>query len=155
MAGAGLSVKDVTHVLVTHYHIDHGAIAEEMKDKGAKLIVMESQREHLNAQKKFVKLPIVFHEIKNEGNIEVTFKESRVFLEALGIEGKIISTPGHSQDHLTLILENDIAFTGDLPPENSYPQGSDVFNDWLQLHELKVTRIYPAHGRPYDLPLRR
>jgi glyoxylase-like metal-dependent hydrolase (beta-lactamase superfamily II) len=41
----GFSVKDVTHVLVTHYHMDHGAIAQEMKDKGAKLIVLESQRE--------------------------------------------------------------------------------------------------------------
>ena len=155
MAGVSLSVKDVTHVLVTHYHIDHGAIAEEMKDKGAKLIVMESQKEHLNTQKKFIKPPIVFHEIKNEGNIELTFKDSRVFLKALGIEGKIISTPGHSQDHVTLILDEGIAFTGDLPPENSYPQGSNVFNDWLQLHKLKVTRIYPAHGRPYDLPLKR
>jgi glyoxylase-like metal-dependent hydrolase (beta-lactamase superfamily II) len=36
MAQQGYSVKDVTHVLVTHYHMDHGAIAQEMKDKGAK-----------------------------------------------------------------------------------------------------------------------
>jgi glyoxylase-like metal-dependent hydrolase (beta-lactamase superfamily II) len=42
------SVKDVTHVLITHYHIDHGALAQEMKDKGAKFIVMDSQREHLD-----------------------------------------------------------------------------------------------------------
>ncbi len=35
-AKEGLSVKDMTHVLVTHYHMDHGAIAQEMKDKGAK-----------------------------------------------------------------------------------------------------------------------
>jgi glyoxylase-like metal-dependent hydrolase (beta-lactamase superfamily II) len=52
LAQNGFSVKEVTHVLVTHYNMDHGAIAQEMKDKGAKLIVMESQREHLNTQKK-------------------------------------------------------------------------------------------------------
>jgi glyoxylase-like metal-dependent hydrolase (beta-lactamase superfamily II) len=40
MAKEGYSVKDVTHVLVTHYHLDHGDIVQEMKDKGAKLIVM-------------------------------------------------------------------------------------------------------------------
>jgi glyoxylase-like metal-dependent hydrolase (beta-lactamase superfamily II) len=52
MAKEGYSVKDVTHVLVTHYHMDHGGIAGEMKDKGAKLIVMESQKAYLNDQKR-------------------------------------------------------------------------------------------------------
>jgi glyoxylase-like metal-dependent hydrolase (beta-lactamase superfamily II) len=47
LAAKSLSVKDVTHVLITHYHMDHGVIAQEMKDKGAKLIVMENQIEHL------------------------------------------------------------------------------------------------------------
>lgn len=50
LAQNGLSVKNVTHVLVTHYH-GH-AIVQEMKDKGAKLIGMESQKEYLNSQKK-------------------------------------------------------------------------------------------------------
>jgi endoribonuclease LACTB2 len=40
LAQNGFSVKEVTHVLVTHHHMDHGAIAQEMKGKGAKLIVM-------------------------------------------------------------------------------------------------------------------
>jgi glyoxylase-like metal-dependent hydrolase (beta-lactamase superfamily II) len=152
MAAAGFSVKEVTHVLITHYHIDHGAIAQEIKDKGAKLIVMESQLRHLNAQKKFVKAPLVFHEIKNEGNMELAFKESRVFLSTLGIDGEIIATPGHSQDHVTLILDEGIAFTGDLPPENCSKEGSEVFKDWQQLRAMKVTRIYPAHGL-YDLAI--
>jgi len=35
-----------------------------MKDKGAKLIVMENQRDYLNEQKQFIKPPLIFHEIK-------------------------------------------------------------------------------------------
>lgn len=151
-AGVGLLVKDVTHVLVTHYHMDHGAIAQEMKDKGAKLIVLESQKEHLNDQKKFIKPPLVYHEIKSEGNIELTFSESRAFLRALGIEGEIIPTIGHSRDHVTLVLDEGIAFTGDLPPENASPRGSDAYKNWQQLRIMKVTRIYPAHGS-YGLPM--
>jgi endoribonuclease LACTB2 len=152
-ASQGLSVKDVTLVLIKHYHIDHGAIAREMKDKGDTLIVMETQMGHLNDQKKFIKLPLVFHEIKNEGNIELAFGESRVFLKALGIDGEIISAPGHSPDHVTLILDKGVAFIGDLPPENGSPEGSDAFNDWQRLRTMKVTCVFPAHGRPYDLPI--
>ena len=47
LAAQCISVKEITHVLITHYHMDHGALAQEIKDKGAKLIMMESQVEHL------------------------------------------------------------------------------------------------------------
>jgi len=152
LAQSGYSVKEVTHVLVTHYHMDHGAIAQEMKDKGAKLIVMESQKLHLNTQKKFIKPPKVFHEIKMEDSLEVEFKNSRIFLKTLGIDGEIIPTPGHNQDHVSLVIDEGIAFTGDHQPENVSPEGSDSFKDWQRLRKLKVKRIYPAHG-PYNLPL--
>jgi endoribonuclease LACTB2 len=66
IAQQGFSVKDVTHVLVTHYHMDHGAIAQEMKDKGAKLIVLETQRNHLNDQKTFIKPPLIYHPIETD-----------------------------------------------------------------------------------------
>ena len=140
LAQAGFSVKDVTHVLITHYHLDHGAIAQEMKNKGAKLIVMESQREYLNIQKKFIKLPLIFREIIKEGNIDLMFGNSRAFLRTLEIDGEIISTPGHSQDHISLVPDLGITFTGDLPPENCSPEGSNLFKDWQRLRTMNVTR---------------
>ena len=152
MAQAGYSVKEVTHVLVTHYHMDHGAIAQEMKDKGAKLIVMENQTTHLNDQKLFIKPPTVYHEISAEGNLELAFRGSKGFLKTLAVDGEIIPTVGHSPDHVTLVLDCGIAFTGDLPPENASQPDSDAFRDWQHLHALGVKRLYPAHG-PYDLPL--
>jgi glyoxylase-like metal-dependent hydrolase (beta-lactamase superfamily II) len=151
IAQNGFSVKDVTHVLVTHYHMDHGAIAQELKDKGAKLIVMETQQEHLNDQKKFIKPPLMFREIKDEDNIHLAFKDSRVFLKQLGLDGEIIPTTGHGADHVTLVLDEGTAFTGDLPPENGSPPNSEAFKDWQRLRAMKVKRVYPAHGS-YDLP---
>ena len=152
MAQHGYSVKDVTHVLVTHYHMDHGAIAQEVKDKRAKLIVMETQREHLNDQKNFIKLPLIFHEIKEEGNVNLTFKDSAVFLKSLGLDGQIIPTTGHSPDHVTLVLDEGLAFTGDMPPENGSPKGTVAFKDWQHIRELKVKRVFPSHG-PNDYQL--
>ena len=152
MAQHGLSVKDVTHVLVTHYHVDHGGIAQEMKDKGARLIVMESQRGHLNDQKEFIRPPMTFHEILDEGNIDLRFADSRSFLASLGIGGEVIPTPGHGSDHVTLVLDERIAFTGDLPPPNAVEEGSVAYNDWMRLRAMRVKRIFPAHGLQ-DLPL--
>jgi glyoxylase-like metal-dependent hydrolase (beta-lactamase superfamily II) len=152
MAREHYSVKDVTHVLVTHYHMDHGAIAQEMKDKGAKLIVMENQVNHVNDQQKFIKPPATYHAVKPEGNLELTFKDSRAFLKKIGLEGVIIPTPGHGPDHVTLVLDEGIAFTGDLPPENASPPNSLEFRDWQRLHAMGVKRLYPAHGT-HDLPI--
>jgi glyoxylase-like metal-dependent hydrolase (beta-lactamase superfamily II) len=151
MAQNGFSVKQVTHVLVTHYHMDHGAIAQEMKTKGAKLVVMENQKTHLNFQKKFIKPPLVFREISDNDNLELAPKDSRAFLKTLGLDGEIIATPGHGPDHVTLVLDLGIAFTGDLPCENASPPDSDAFKDWQRLHSMNVKRIYPAHGN-YNLP---
>lgn len=152
MVSQGRSVKDVSHILMTHYHIDHGGIAQEMKDKGAKLIVMESQKDHLNDMKRYVRPPMVFHEIKKDDNIILRSDESRAFLEGLEIFGEIIPTPGHSPDHVTLVLDEGIAFTGDLAPENATEEGSGSRRDWDRLRAMKVKRIFPAHGT-YDLIL--
>ncbi len=124
MALHGRPVKEVSHVLMTHYHIDHAGIAQELKDKGAKLIVMENQKSHLDDLKKYLHPPEVFHEIRKDGNIHLRFEESRAFLEGMGILGEIIPTLGHSPDHVTLVLDEGIAFTGDLPPENAAEEGN-------------------------------
>ena len=150
-ASVGLSVKEVTHVLVTHYHIDHGAIAQEMKNKGAKLIVLESQKEYINLQKRLIKPPLIFHEINIHDNIELMFRESRVFLKTLSIDGEIIATTGHSPDHVTLVLDDGSAFTGDLPSENASSEGSITFDNWQRLRSMNVRKIYPAHGQTYNL----
>jgi glyoxylase-like metal-dependent hydrolase (beta-lactamase superfamily II) len=133
LTDAGFSIRDITHVLVTHHHMDHGAIAQELKDKGAKLIVIENQAAHLNDQARFIRPPMVYHEIRAEGNILVRLSESRAFLKTLG-------------------LDEGIAFTGDLPSPNGSPEGSDAARDWERLRAMGVRSVYPAHGA-YPLPL--
>ncbi len=126
LTNVGYTIKDVTHVLATHYHMDHGAIAQELKDKGARLIVMENQRTHLNDQARFIRPPMIYNKIKDEDNILLRLSDSRAFLRWLGIDGEVIATPGHGEDHVTLVLDEGIAFTGDLPPPNGSPEGSEA-----------------------------
>lgn len=73
-------------------------------------------------------------------------------LTACGLSGKILYTPGHSDDSISLIV-GSAAFVGDLPPlcvAESY--GSpDLAASWRKIAESGVTRVYPAHGEEYGI----
>ena len=46
----------------------------------------------------------------------ITIKESRDFLESIGIHGEIVCTPSHSEDSISVVLDNGNCFVGDLEP---------------------------------------
>jgi len=146
----GMSVKDVDYVLVSHYHIDHAGMVQDIKDKGAKLLVMENQTD-LNIPERWIR-DVVYHPVREDGNIHLKFEDSRAFLHRLGIDGEIIRTRGHGEDHVTLVLDEGLAFTGDLPPPNGCEHGSEAEKDWKRLLAMNVKRVFPAHG-DFDLPL--
>jgi glyoxylase-like metal-dependent hydrolase (beta-lactamase superfamily II) len=39
----GVAFEKIKYLLATHYHPDHAGLAQEMKDRGVKLIVMDTQ----------------------------------------------------------------------------------------------------------------
>jgi ribonuclease/clavin/mitogillin len=56
-----------------------------------------------------------FRGIRLHDNVVVGAEGSRKVLAAIGIGGEILRTAGHSDDSVTLLLDNGFAFTGDLP----------------------------------------
>ena len=46
--------------------------------------------------------------------MEITFTESRAKLATVGLAGEILPTPGHSDDSVSLLLDDGSVFTGDL-----------------------------------------
>jgi glyoxylase-like metal-dependent hydrolase (beta-lactamase superfamily II) len=94
-----------------------------------------------------------FLEITLDDNHNLRFKDSRAFLLHLGIRGEIIHTSGHTDDSISLILDEGIAFTGDLPGstwgEDSMHQ---VETSWQRIRALNAKTIYPGHGpvRPLE-----
>jgi endoribonuclease LACTB2 len=87
-------------------------------------------------------------EITLQGNIDLSADESRSFLRSIGVSGEIIYTPGHSEDSVTLILDEGMAFTGDLPNPIAAPgePGGQVELNWAKIRSYAVKTIYPAHG---------
>lgn len=147
----GMALSDISYLLATHYHPDHAGLAQEVKQQGIKLIVLENQIAAIPALKQHMKPSQQYVDIALNDNINLHTNESRAFLHRIGIDGEIIATPGHSDDSVTLILDTGIAFTGDLPPAYLPADPTNAIQrSWESIYSQHVTAVYPGHG-----PIRR
>ena len=66
----------------------------------------------------------------------------------------IVHTPGHSDDSVTLVLDNGAAFTGDLTAEWMVAEEDPdvVARSWQLLRDRGVTTIYGGHGPVRPIP---
>ncbi len=150
----GLRFSDIRYLFATHYHPDHAGLAQELKNQGVELIVLEPQVHAIPRLKTWMKPVNHYVEIVPEGNLVLKLSATRAFLARLGIEGEMVATPGHSEDSVTLVLDEGIAFTGDLTfPALAAPQArATIMHSWDKLRALNVRVVYPAHGPVQPLP---
>jgi glyoxylase-like metal-dependent hydrolase (beta-lactamase superfamily II) len=142
-----ISLQEIKHFLITHYHPDHAGLAQELKRIGLKLIVLENQLPAVPALRTYMKPQNNYVDIDLTDNTILKIDDSRAFLARLGMHGEIISTPGHSEDSITLILDEGAAFTGDLPHPMMTDDSMDTVRaSWKKIRALKVKSIYPGHG---------
>ena len=110
-------------LLVTQFHPDHAGLAQELRNAGARLVLMETQLSGAGELKKIMKPDGGYVEIVVAGAPVLSFAASRGVLAGIGIAGEILATPGHSPDSVSRVLDDGTAFTGDLPPR--IPAGRD------------------------------
>ncbi len=144
----GLQAKNIPYAIATHYHPDHAGLAEDVKRQGVKLVVMENQVGTISSFGRYMKPGQQFNPISLGDNFQLAFAESRNFLAKLGLTGEIIPTPGHSDDSVTLILDEGLAFTGDLHPQEfaTEEQMESTSASWGKIRSFHVHTIYPGHG---------
>jgi ribonuclease/clavin/mitogillin len=144
----GIPPAQIRCGVASHYHIDHAGLAQELKLAGMRLLVFETQLESIPLMKRFTKPQNHYLEITTDGIAPLAFSESRALLEELGIAGEILSTPGHSDDSVSLLLDDGSVFTGDLPLEEIPEAGNAelVSASWRMLRAHGARRVYPAHG---------
>lgn len=81
-------------------------------------------------------------------------------LEEYGIDGQIVYTPGHTQGHVSVVLNNGTAFIGCLahnirlfrmkPNFPIYAESLEqIRSSWKKILDMGVTKVYPAHGKPF------
>jgi endoribonuclease LACTB2 len=142
----GVPLEEIRYALATHYHIDHAGLGEELKREGVPLLVIEHQVEAIPSMKTWTKPVDRYVEITMAGNIVIPLLESRALLARIGIAGEILSTPGHSDHCVSLLLDDGSVFTGDLPPESAAFDNPTALASWQLLRERGAARVHPAHG---------
>ena len=155
MREAGADVRDIRYLMVTHFHPDHCGIAQEIANLGVKIVVFDVQLDFVHSadavfakDKKSRFVPIVDADI-----CVVPVAESREFLRSIGIEGEVFHTPGHSDDSVSLWLDEGALFVGDLNPLYELPlhEGTEIGRSWERLLALHPRKVYYGHARACEI----
>jgi ribonuclease/clavin/mitogillin len=143
-----IPLEEIRYTVATHYHIDHAGLAQEFKEAGVPLLVLDVQVSAIPLMKTWIKPQDHYVDITLDDNVTITCAESRPLLERNGIPGEIVHTPGHSDDSVSLLLDDGSVFTGDLthPAFVGMEDPDVVAASWQTLRERGATRIYPGHG---------
>ncbi|MCL5612370.1 MAG: MBL fold metallo-hydrolase [Chloroflexi bacterium] len=174
LAANGLSVADVTHVLLTHIHLDHaGAAGWIARESGADVYVHPVGAPHMLNPEKLIAsatriygdkmqtlwgefLPVPPNRLKVPNDAEEIVIGNMKFLP--------INTPGHAEHHYAYLFE-DVCFSGDVGgvriPGYPYlrvpmPPPELHFGKWREsvarLRGQKFARIAPTHFGIFDDP---
>ena len=146
-----LELNDISYVLPTHCHPDHIGLIGELQHLGVKPLLVDIQLatvhfpDEIFGRDKHLR----YAPIDEKQATIMSCDESREFLRSIGIEGEIISTPSHSEDSVSVILDCGDCFVGDLEPYeylNGYENNLQLQKDWSLILSRNPKRILYAHA---------
>ena len=150
MGEIGIPVQKISYILISHFHPDHCGNAQEISETGPVIAVMDLQRGYVHAADKFLQREPEkgFRPIDDNRLRVVEMKNSRSFLQEMGIEGEILATPGHSDDSISLCLDDGSFFVGDLNPlyELEMHRGTTIGESWEMLLSRHPKVVYYGHA---------
>jgi glyoxylase-like metal-dependent hydrolase (beta-lactamase superfamily II) len=173
LATMGLSVSDVTHVLLTHIHLDHAGAAGWLARQGTQIYVHPVGAAHmLNPVKLIASATRIYgDQMEKLWGEFLPVPEDHLVIPKDGEEIVInnlhfipLDTPGHAEHHYVYLFE-DICFSGDIggvripgfqylrlpmpPPELHFGKWRDSIN---RMKRAKFARIAPTHFGIFNDP---
>ena len=150
----GISPAEIRYVMLTHHHPDHAGLTQEVKRlTGARLIIHQCQIPFLADLKGFYQKQGGYEPIMVEKTDLVITDSGRMTLAALGVAGELVVTPGHSDDSVTLVLDEGSAFVGDLHLPHQAVDDTLTCESWRKIIALGARTIYHAHSGPYNIEM--
>ena len=146
-----LELDDISYVMPTHCHPDHVGLMGELQKLGVRLLLIDTQLATVHFPDEILGRDKHLRYVSIDENqaTVIPCDESREFLRSIGIEGEIISTPSHSEDSVSVILDGGECFVGDLEPYeylDGYDDNPQLENDWDLILSMKPKRILYAHA---------
>ncbi len=171
LANEGLSPRDVTHVLLTHIHLDHAGAAGWLSQQGAQIYVHPIGAPHMLNPEKLIasatriygdRMDSLWGEFLPVAQDHLHIPQDAEEINIGGLKFLAVNTPGHAEHHYSYILE-DLCFSGDVggvripgfqymrapmpPPELHFAKWRDSIE---HLRSMKFTRIAPTHFGIYE-----
>jgi hydroxyacylglutathione hydrolase len=166
---SGLQPQDVTLIILTHTHSDHcGGLKALQEMTRAKILVHESEAENLTrGYGSFPRGTTLLGKLisfigrnlaRGSSSFEAvrpdTTISERFDLEPYGIDGYVLTTPGHSSGSLCVIVDGETAIVGDtlfgISRRTTFPPFADdvdeLLRSWKRLIETGCQRFLPGHG---------
>ena len=147
----GIQIQDIEYLFLSHFHPDHMGIAGQLAELGIKIVVVDTQKDFVHFSDE------IFAKEKNKSFIPIddakviliSIDESRSFFEKLGIQGEIIETPGHSDDSISIWLDDGMLLVGDLNPLYELPlhEGTQIADTWNKLLKMRPNKICYGHAK--------
>ena len=173
LAAQGYSISNVTHVLLTHIHLDHAGAAGWLARQGAQIYVHPVGAPHLlNPEKLLASASRIYGDQMQtlwgeflpvpEAKLRVAKDGEEIVIG--GLHFVPINTPGHAEHHFAYLFE-DVIFSGDVGgvriPGYRYlrvpmPPPELHFGKWREslarMRQVKFSRIAPTHFGIYEDP---
>ena len=147
----GKKLNDIEYLVISHFHPDHYGIAQEIADKDPVILVCDVQKEYIHASDAIFEKDkrMQFYPIRDDKVKLISLSESRRILAGLGIDGELLHTPGHSDDSVSLWLDEGSLFVGDLNPlyELELHKGTEIGRSWDKLLALNPKTVYYGHAK--------
>lgn len=144
-----IRLMEIDYILATHYHPDHMGLTGALMEQGVKLLLMDVQKDFVHdSDRIFAKDKIPYTPIEEAQAVIISCEESRDFLMKMGISGGIIPTSSHSEDSISLLLDDGDCLAGDLEPFEyleAYGENPKLKEDWEWILSFHPKRIFFGH----------
>ncbi|MGE5375796.1 MAG: MBL fold metallo-hydrolase, partial [Bacteroidota bacterium] len=171
LSSEGLSPQDVTHVLLTHIHLDHAGAAGWLARQGAQIYVHPVGAPHMIHPEKLLasatriygdRMDSLWGEFLAVPENQLVVPQDEETIEIGNLRFTPINTPGHAEHHYAYLFE-DICFSGDVggvripgypylrvpmpPPELHLERWHESI---ARLRKLRFKTIAPTHFGLYE-----
>jgi glyoxylase-like metal-dependent hydrolase (beta-lactamase superfamily II) len=184
LARVGVGIDQIRHLLLTHHHDDHsGFVGQLLRDgnptviahRNAKALLAAGANDtghgggYVNRRIKALaglkmrldpRWTLTFAPVHLRPHDMLIDRDDPHLLRGLGLDATILTTPGHSIDHISVLRDTGEAYCGDAAADMLRWAGTryctvfmtdmeQAYRSWRKMLDAGARVVCPAHGRPF------